>query len=246
METEEMRTNPEDTQSSSVNPQPVAPKADKDQVAQPGEAINAETVRAIQGDIEIAQFKLHDFLHTFNSNDKSRHAGAGIKNIGFIDAAYECAEAHYYYIPSFRNLSEFKEALTDFHNKRKVYKSVQAFEEKIYNSMLRSSDVAFHNALDYYHSVKEAARHEDEADANSDYILLSRYFKHDKPTKPGDEPTEAQLERDFHALLRGTKEGELTIRNENARTIGGKREIKDDAHKESATIHTVVNSEKKA
>jgi hypothetical protein len=222
------------------------PRADKDQVAQPGVAMNEDTVRAVQGDIGIAQFKLHDFLHTFNPNDKSRHAGAGIKNIGFIDAAFECAEAHYYYIPSFRNLSEFKEALTDFHNKRKVYKSVQAFEEKIYNSMLRSSDVAFHNALDYYHSVKEAARHEDETDANSDYILLSRYFKHDKPAKPGDEPTEAQLERDFHALLRGTKEGELTIKNENARTVGGKREIKDDTHKESATIHTVIDSEKKA
>jgi hypothetical protein len=245
METEEMRTNPEDTQTSSVNPQPVAPKADKDQVAQPGVAISEETIRAILADVSTAQFKLHDFLHTFNSNDKSRHAGAGIKNIGFIDAAFECAEAHYQYMPSFRTLSEFQEVKTDFHNKRKLFIEVQGFLQKIYHSMLRSSDVAYHNALDFYTSVKEVARHEGEGNANADYILLSRYFQKSKPTKPGDEPTEAQLEHDFHALLHGTKEGELIIKNENARTVGGKREVKDDVHKDSATIHTVIGTEKK-
>jgi hypothetical protein len=259
METTDLRTNPEAPQSSSTNPQTpeqiiaalqaklkvAQPRADKDQVAQPGVAMNEDTLRAILGDFGMVQFKTHDFLHTFVSNDKSRHSGAGLKNIGFIDAAFECAEAHYQYIPSFRTLSEFQEAKTDFHNKRKLFIEVQGFLQKIYHSMLRSSDVAYHNALDYYTSVKEVARHESEGNANADYLLLSQHFKKSKPSKDGDEPTEAQLERDFRALLHGTKEGELTIRNENARTVGGKREVKDNAHKESSTIHTVIGTEKK-
>jgi hypothetical protein len=111
--------------------------------------------------------------------------------------------------------------------------------------MFRSSDAAYHYGLDYYNSIREAARHKGQTTAKAEYDLLSRYFKHDKPAKPGDEPTEAQLERDFHALLRGTKEGELTIKNENAHSVGGKREIKDDVHKEFSTVHTVIDSGKK-
>jgi hypothetical protein len=149
-------------------------------------------------------------------------------------------------MPAFRPLGKFTEAITDFHNKQTLYQELLQFTNKVQQSMFRSRDAAYHFALDYYNSIREAARHQGEMTAKAEYGLLSRYFKHEKPSKEGDEPTEAQLERDFHALLHGTKEGELTIKNENAHSVGGKREIKDDVHKESSTVHTVIDSEKKS
>jgi hypothetical protein len=260
METEEMRTNSEDTTSSSTNPQTpeqiiaalraklkvAEGRADKDQVAKQGEAMNEDTLRAITGDLGMAQFKYCDFDETFPAIDNAPHAGAGVRNIGFTEVAYRSAVTHYQFMPPFRPLSQFTEAITDFHNKQTIYQELLQFMNKVQQSMFRSSDAAYHYGLDYYNSIREAARHKGQTTAKAEYDLLSRYFKHAKPAKPGDEPTEAQLERDFHALLHGKKEGELTIKNESAHSVGGKREVKDDVHKESSTIHTVIDSGKKA
>jgi hypothetical protein len=267
METTDQRTNSEAPQSSSVNPQTEAQtianleaelkttreklkaaeaRADKAHVSKQGEAMNEETTRSITGDLGMAQFKYFDFDETFPAIDNANHAGAGVRNIGFTEVAYRSAVAHYQYMPAFRPLSQFTEAITDFHNKQTLSQELLQFQHKVQQSMFRSSDAAYHYGLDYYNSIREAARHKGETAAKAEYDLLSRYFKHDKPSKEGDEPTEAQLERDFRALLHGTKEGERTIKNDSAHTVGGKREIKDDAHKDSPTIHTVIDSGKKA
>jgi hypothetical protein len=40
-----------------------------------------------------------------------------------------------------------------------------------------------------------------------------------------------QLEKDFHALLHGRKDGEVVVKNENPHTIGGIHEVIDEVHK---------------
>jgi hypothetical protein len=44
------------------------------------------------------------------------------------------------------------------------------------------------------------------------------------------EPTEKQIERDVRGLLSGTKEGRVTIENENPDTSGGHRHVVDEVH----------------
>jgi hypothetical protein len=39
--------------------------------------------------------------------------------------------------------------------------------------------------------------------------------------------TVKQIDRKFHALINGTEEGEMTVKNEKARTIKGKRVVID-------------------
>jgi len=41
------------------------------------------------------------------------------------------------------------------------------------------------------------------------------------------EPTMHELERDFNALMRGTKDGQIDICNESPRMTGGMREVVD-------------------
>jgi len=52
--------------------------------------------------------------------------------------------------------------------------------------------------------------------------------------KTEEEPTKKQLKRDFNALERGKKDGEIKIKNITPKTIGGKREIIDETFKDSA------------
>jgi hypothetical protein len=40
-----------------------------------------------------------------------------------------------------------------------------------------------------------------------------------------DEPTKKQLKKDFNALEKGKKDGEIIIKNVSPKTTGGKREI---------------------
>jgi len=49
--------------------------------------------------------------------------------------------------------------------------------------------------------------------------------------KSKEEPTKKQLKRDFNALERGKKDGEITIKNVTPKTTGGKREVIDETFK---------------
>jgi len=51
---------------------------------------------------------------------------------------------------------------------------------------------------------------------------------------PEEEPTKKQLKKDFNALERGKKDGEIKIKNISPKTTGGKREIIDETFKDSA------------
>jgi len=46
-----------------------------------------------------------------------------------------------------------------------------------------------------------------------------------------DEPTEHEVERDLRALLRGTKDGEIIVRNESDRVVKGEKVIIDNTQK---------------
>jgi hypothetical protein len=59
-----------------------------------------------------------------------------------------------------------------------------------------------------------------------------------KPGAGEDKPTEKQIERDVRGLLSGTKEGRVTIENENPDRTGGHRHVLDEVH--PADLHTEV------
>jgi hypothetical protein len=77
--------------------------------------------------------------------------------------------------------------------------------------------------------------------------LLSRLQPFFKPTsrRREAEPTEKEIESDVKALLHGTKDGEIIIKNEKPTTSGGVHEIIDDVHKgHTAVKETFTENEK--
>ncbi|MDR3142528.1 MAG: hypothetical protein LBU37_12515 [Tannerellaceae bacterium] len=179
------------------------------------------------------------YANTFTSKDRTRLISVGIKNFGFISTAYNSAAANEQFVPSYLNMKDFDELAQDFSHKRTLLTRVQQFEQQVSDSMLRTSDADYRNALGYYASVKEAARQRVPG-AEAEFKLLANYFKKSKSPKDAANPTQAQIERDVAGLLHGTKEGRIVIENENARLSGGKRRLIDETHSEHAAGKTII------
>jgi hypothetical protein len=211
---------------------------------QAGNAIDPETLAEIVDLIHCAEYCFKPFANTFTSKDRSRLVGGGIKNLGFIETAYESASTNPQFIPPYLDMNEYGESILDFTRKRTLFTLLQQFAQQVSDAMLLASDASYHDALEYYSSVKEAARQR-VAGAEAEYKLLSKYFKKSKPSKDGDAPTEAQIERDVRSLLHGTKEGRVVIENENPDLSGGKRRLVDETHAEHAAVKTVTEAEEK-
>jgi hypothetical protein len=64
--------------------------------------------------------------------------------------------------------------------------------------------------------------------------MLQPFFK--RPRRPGEEPTEPEVERDVRALLHGKKDGKVVIENETPHVVGGKHVVVDETHKDKANF----------
>jgi hypothetical protein len=90
---------------------------------------------------------------------------------------------------------------------------------------MESSDVDYTNALDYYASVREAAKRRVDA-AESLHSELAVFFK-SRGTR-STEPTRKELKRDMNALLNGKRDGKLVIENIKPKTTGGVHKVLDE------------------
>jgi hypothetical protein len=214
------------------------------QAAQAGNAIDPATLNMIVDLIHNAESLFAPFANTFTPKDRTRLVGGGIKNLGFIETANESARNNPQFIPPYLNMLEYNESLLDFTRKRTLFTLLQQFAQQVSDSMLLASDAAYHDALEYYNSIREAARQRVPG-AEAEYKLLSQYFKKSKPSKDGNAPTEAQIERDVRSLLHGTKEGRIVVENENPDLSGGKRTLVDSTHSEHVASKTISEEEEK-
>jgi hypothetical protein len=203
-------------------------------------ALGATVVTAITELLNDAAELFAEFGVTFTPADRERLISVGIKNLGFIQIAYTQALANPALVPGYLDMADFKDAMEDLERKRTLLTLIEQLGKTVSDSMLADSDSAFHDALDFYNYVKTAARQRVNG-AEPVYSLLKPYFKRSRPGATEDKPTEKQIERDVRGLLSGTKEGRITIENENPDTSGGHRHVLDEVH--PADVHTEVRTD---
>jgi hypothetical protein len=119
---------------------------------------------------------------------------------------------------------------------------LEQFQHAATDYLLESSDSAYRDALRVYGSLREQAR-ANVAGASALFAELLQYFTLHHRGRPGAEPTEKELERDFHSLVRGHKDGEIIVRNETPRAQGGVRTVIDDVHKNHGAIKETGEAE---
>jgi hypothetical protein len=118
--------------------------------------------------------------------------------------------------------------------------------EKLWNITIQSSDIAYTDALEFYSSVREAAKRRVDA-AETIFNELSIFFRRSRTAAEDSEipPTEKQAKRDFNSLLHGRHDGKLVIENIKPKLTGGKRKLIDQTFKDTAEFKETEEAELK-
>jgi hypothetical protein len=158
--------------------------------------------------------------------ERQRLFGAGIKNYGFIEKAYDIAEENPGFMPPHFDTESLRESLRDFENMRQLVFELEQFLQAAANVTLQASDANYRNALRVYGSLREQTRNRVPG-AEPLFEALRTFFHRRKRAVDG--PTEKELKRDFEKLLHGKADGEIVVKNESPRASGGVRKVVDGA-----------------
>jgi hypothetical protein len=207
----------------------------------------AKAMSPITAITETVQDLLTDFSqveevnNTLSPAERKRLIGAGVKNYGFIDKAYDIARDNPKFLPPFLSSQEIWQDMHDFEEIRQLVMVLEKFLQLATECMMVRGDQCFRDALRVYDSLKEMAKNRVPGAAPLLESLMS-FFR--KRRRPGEaEPTVKQLEKDFHSLIHGTKDGKLVIENEKPHVVGGKRLIVDKTRSNKGTFKEVEEGE---
>jgi hypothetical protein len=155
---------------------------------------------------------------------RRRLYGAGTDNLGFIETAYAAAAGNPDFIPKLLSVEDFHENLEEFKKMQQLVYVLRQFLEAAQNVALLESNGLYLDALRVYRSLRDHTRGRT---PGADVIFkdLRKYFN--RPKRPGDKPTNKELERDFKKVLRGEASGEIMVANETPALKAGKRKVVD-------------------
>jgi hypothetical protein len=161
---------------------------------------------------------------------RSVAVGKGFRNYGFMMAANQSMNNFPELAPNFVYPGDFNAVVEDYLFARDVSERMLAISNDVRDIMNIFGNLGFDFALAYYSNVRSIAERTRDKTAISVFEILRRFFSRKRTPLTSDEPTEMQLERDFHALLHGRKDGEIVIKNENPTLSGKVHEVVDDTH----------------
>jgi len=191
---------------------------------------------------------MNEFIEDFEINtnltgkERQRLFGAGVRNFGFIEKAYDIGVENPDFLPRNFNIQMMESNLRDLEEARQLYWLLQQFLNAANEYMLMRADICFKDALRVYGNLREMARARVPG-ADVLYHSLLTFFRRRKPRNTdGSEPTQKELERDFMKLIHGHADGDIEIINEQPHFTGGVRKIIDNVH----TGHTAIQETGKA
>ena len=163
--------------------------------------------------------------------DRMRLNGVGVRKLGFIERSYEFALENAEFLPHYLTIERFGEDIQYFLDFRTLTDLCDQIREKLWNITLQSADIAYTDALEFYASVREAAKRRVDA-AETIHHDLSTFFR--RRRMETEEPTEKKARRDFTSLLHGKHDGKLVIENIKPKLVGGKRKLVDETFRDTA------------
>ena len=196
----------------------------------------AEIVKQLSASLEagLEEFQQEaNFLTNLTPMERRRLIGVRVRNYGFIDKAFDIARDNPQFMPANFDVDKLYQELRDLEVYRQFMLVLQQWLQLATDLFMIQANSCYLDALRIYRSLQEQSRSR-VAGARPLFDALQIFFRHRQ--RPGQEPTEKELERDIKRLLHGTADGEIVIKNETPQMIGGKREVIDNVRKGKTVI----------
>ena len=235
--------NPHNTHPQTPAPGAIVPAVAEHPVPAPiplARAVSSEasdlTLPVLKNAIERVEESLVDFQElldmTTNMTGRERLRLFGVKsrNYGFISKAYAIALENPNFRPanfSFDDMTNNIEVLDQSRQLSMVLDQLRMIAEDL---LLLSADNSYRDALRVYGNLREQSR-ANVAGARSLFLELLQFFTLHRGGRTNEQPTEKQLEIDFHRLIHGHADGEMVIKNESPHLSRAVHEVVDEVHK---------------
>ena len=161
---------------------------------------------------------------------KSSAVGKGFRNYGFMMAANQSMNNFPQLAPNFVDTDSFNDVVGDYLFTRDVAERLLIITNDVRDIMNIFGNLAFDFALAYYANVRSIAERTRDQTAVSVFETLRRFFIHKRAAEIGEESAENELERHFHDLMHGTRDGEIVVKNQSPTVTGKVHEVIDDTH----------------
>ena len=204
--------------------------------------IDPEAIERIKEYISAAT----DVFRYVSDNDltlaqRKRKVSAGVRNYGFISKTSELASDNPQFAKLF-DVDNLRNCILNIEECRNLIVMLQALLRMVSNSMMVYSDEGYSLSLIFYNNIRELSRRGN-PEALEIFRLLQPFFRRSRKTSA--EPSEKQLERDFHALMHGKKDGEIIIKNEMPTITKGKRVVVDETQKRKGGFKATIEDEER-
>jgi len=179
-----------------------------------------------------------------NTADRRRLNGSGVRRYGFIEKTADIAGEFPQIWPGLVNDNgKLKELVGEIEVLRNLFVWFRYLSRVVQDLLLIAGDDAFRLSGAYYTAARDGARRKN-PEAQQVYDMLRSFWRKPRRTSTeqtgnvagrsptgnvvGRSPTERELRRDFNALMRGSKDGQITIRNESDGIIKGEKVVIDN------------------
>ena len=159
-----------------------------------------------------------------NTTDRRRLLGSGVRRYGFIEKVLEVGRDYPQFWPAFGgDEAELRERVDEIDALRNLLVWFRVATRTVGDLLLIAGDDAFRIAGSYYATSRDGARRKNPG-AVQVFEMLRLFWRR---RRMNGEPTEKELEHDFHALMRGTKDGKVAMENESDQVVRGERVLMD-------------------
>jgi hypothetical protein len=194
--------------------------------------------------LDEAKLILERYAQHLRPLDRKRRNGVGIKKLGFIETSYDLAKGNTEFLPHWLGMDKYTLDNDRLNNLKLINSVAKQVEEFLWNVTMESADILYTDSLEFYSSVKDAAKRRVDA-AEALFNTLSPFFKSRGAWSEDEEeaPTEEELKRDFNAYLHGKRDGEITVRNVKPKIQAGEHEVIDKKFSGSEQIKETKEAE---
>ena len=198
------------------------------------------TINQLNTELNDIKSTLDDYAAHLRVQDRRRLNGVGIHKLGFIERAYELALENGEFLPHYITIDRFGSDLQYFTEFQTLTVLCDQIREKLWNITVQSADIAYTDALEFYASVREAAKRRVDA-AETLNAALSIFFKHHRAET--EQPTLKKAKTDLNSLFHGKHDGRLVVESVTPKLTRGKRKIIDETFKDTAQFKDVIEGE---